>query len=135
MFNKQRNALGQYKRDITNTIPFKYPQAIIIASLVVVIGVQNFGDRITKYLPEVKANEVTYVKAEEIVAPVGENERLKKALEERAYELFEENKHIYLEEARLEAVAEYKIRLVGAVYDSPFVEMDDANQQIINLMD
>lgn len=141
LFKRSRDNEGRYTfstlTKIKSSWTYKHPKEIVIMSLAVVVLIQGFDIQVPSF-NFAKASTIEYTAEEttntELVpGSVGYNEHLEEAIKKRGLEIFDENIHIYLEQARMEAVDEYKIRLVGAVFDSPYVEMNHEEQRAIRI--
>ena len=118
--------------NVKNTWTYKNPKTIIILALLIVVGIQHINtsgaqNNIMEYTSTIEYTQDT--KDIQLSA----KEKLNKALEVRAYEIFEEKKFIFLEQSRLEAIEEQNRHLLLMVNESPFIELDHKNKRVINL--
>jgi len=104
---------------IRNSWTVRHFQLVIILGLSVGILFSSFD--ILSYLPQAEA--ITYTK--EVPACLG----IDCEIIERSARIFEENKEMYMEQARLDALTEINDVLLDKMDESPYVDYHDMEQK------
>lgn len=106
--------MKQKLNNIKQTWTYQHKTLILTLALATVILIQN--DILP--IPKIQAEEITYERAQPA------DTSLEAKVEQRAEELYNENKNIDLERYRQEAIRETNDYLMQMTYTSPYVDYD-----------